>query len=120
MNSVPKTVQKKPSVDKNGDLDPNKASKDEELSGAQLKVVHEKLDALRAADDAVEPDEEKEQRSFRALIAWAACDFGVNDLLITDLVKRHFGVADISELNEDCRDALNRFLENLDVRKFIN
>jgi hypothetical protein len=120
MSRAPKTDQKKPSIGKDDGLDPNKAIKDEELSEAQLKAVHAKLDALRAADAAAEPDDEKERRSFRALIAYAACDFGVNDAMVTDLVKRHFGVADISELHEGCRDALNRFLGNLDIRKFIN
>jgi hypothetical protein len=67
-----------------------------------------------------EPDNKKKRRSFRALIAWAACDFGVNDIMVMDLVKLHFGVADISELHEGHRAALNRFLENLDIKKFIN
>lgn len=50
MSSTPKAVQKKPSVDKDGGLDPNKEIEDEGLSEAQLKALHKKLDALRAAD----------------------------------------------------------------------
>lgn len=89
------------------------------LSASELKALHERLDALRAADEAAEP-QEKEHRSFRALIAYAACDFGVNEIVVIDLVKRHFGVTDLNEITEDHREALVRFLENMDIKRFIN
>jgi hypothetical protein len=120
MSSAPKAAQKKPSIEKDGGLYPNKVIEDEGLSEVQLKALHKKMDALRAADAVAEPDNKKQRRSFRALIAWAACDFGINDTMVTDLVKLHFGVADISELHEGHRATLNRFLENLDIKKFIN
>ena len=119
MNSAPKKILLKPSTDRDGSSEPNAPVGEKDLSVSELKVLHEKLEALRRADAVAEP-EENEHKSVRALIAFAACDRGVNEAVVMDLVKRHFGIADIGELTENYRGVLVRFLENLDIKKFIN
>lgn len=86
---------------------------------SELKALHEKLAALRV-EDTIADTEEKESKSFQALIAYAACDFGVNESVVMELVYRHFGVKDINDLNEGYRSALIRFLENMDIKQFIH
>ncbi len=93
------------------------AAADKDLSASELEVLHKRLAVLRAACD---ESAEKNDKSIHALIVWAACDFGVNEEVVESLVKRHFEVADISEIQESSRDELVRFLANLDIKQFIN
>jgi hypothetical protein len=119
MSNAPKKILPKPSSNRDGCSESDVPVGEKDLSVSELKALHEKLAALRAAD-AVALPEEKEHMSVRALIAYAACDLGVNESVVTDLVARHFGVTDISEMHEDYRSTLIRFLENLDIKQFIN
>lgn len=109
----------KDTVYRDGSSEPKVVSGEKELSVSEIKALHEKLSALRTVD-AVSLPAEKELRSFRALVAYAACDFGINESVVIDLVKRHFGVVCISELDESYRGVLVRFLENLDIKQAIN
>jgi hypothetical protein len=119
MSNAPKKILLKPSTDRDGSSDSDVPAGEKGLSVSELKALHERLAALRAAD-AVPKTEENEPKSVRALIAYAACDLGVNEGVVLDLVKRHFGMTDINEITQDYRETLVRFLENLDIKKFIN
>jgi hypothetical protein len=108
MSGAPKQIQPKASED------------EEELSPADLEILHGRLAALRAADGAEECAEEKERKSVRALIACAACDLGVNEEVVRALVEHRFGGDVFSNLAEERYDELARFLENPDVKRLIN
>ena len=90
-----------------------------DLSESELQLLHEGLAALREADEA-EGTEKNEHKSVRALIAYSACDFGVNEEIIRTQVERHFELSNIDELQSGHFDELVRFLENLDIKQLIN
>jgi hypothetical protein len=115
-----KTASLKPSADNEVSADPNKTPEEEGLSESELQILHDGLSVLREEVEAEEVAEKKERKSVRELIAWAACDFGVNEEVVRVQVERHFEVSDINELNNGHYDELVRFLENLDIKQFIN
>lgn len=84
---------------------------------SELKALHERLARLRAED--AQPKEEK-RKSVRALIAYAACDMGVNEEIVGTLVKQHFDVPETNLLLETDYDELVRYLGSLDIKQFIN
>ena len=95
-------------------------STEDDLSEAELKTLkalHEKLAALRASNSI---PKNKKRRSLRALIAYAACNHGVNEEIIRALVERHFEFDDISELYNGHYDELVRFLDNVNVKEILN
>lgn len=118
MSSKTKLTLVKPSTEEPPESEKPTAVND--LSEAELQTLHDGLAVLREEVEAEEAAEEKERMSIRALIAWAACDFGVNEAVVRVQVERHFEVSDISELHDDHYDDLVLFLENLDIKQFIN
>lgn len=91
-----------------------------DLSESELQTLHDGLAVLREEVEAEEAAKKKERKSVRELIAWAACDFGVNEEVIRVQVERHFEVSDISELHDGHHDDLVQFLKKLDIKRFIN
>ena len=100
--------------------DAEKPSAAGDLSSSELRVLHEGLAALRETDETSEEIDTKEHKSVRALIAWTACDLGVNEEVISAQVERHFELSNISELHSGHYDDLVRFLEKMDIKQFIN
>ena len=117
MINVRKSALLKRASNKEEPTNPDAPVSEEGLSVSELEALHKKLAALRASD--AQPKEE-ERKSVRALIAYAACDLGVNEEVVIALVKQHFEFDDISEMHEGHCDELVRFLENLDIKQFIN
>ena len=115
-----KTTSLEPVSDKDASAEPSETPEEEDLSESELRTLHEGLAVLREEVEAEEATEKKERKSVRELIAWAACDFGVNEEVVRVQVERHFEVSDISELHSDHYDDLVRFLENLNIKQFIN
>ncbi|MDD3028867.1 MAG: hypothetical protein PHS57_01100 [Alphaproteobacteria bacterium] len=112
MSHSPKPISKKQTADSDGSLE-------KDLSVSELRALHKRLVTLRSA--ANEAGSAKENnKSVRALIAFAACDFGVNEDVVDTLVKGHFQITNTNELNENNHDELIDFLENLDIKQFIN
>ncbi len=88
------------------------------LTKEETKLLHEGLAALRAEDEQHPP--EPVLKSIPALIAWTACDLGVNELVIRELIKLQFGPCDEkAEIGSDYYDTLVRFLEALEVKQHI-
>jgi hypothetical protein len=119
MSNAPKKILLKPSTDRDGSSESDVPAGEKGLSVSELKALHERLAALRAAD-AVPKTEEKEPKSVRALIAYAACDLGVNEEIVGTLVKSHFDVPEINLLLASDYDELVRYLGSLDIKQFIH
>jgi len=115
MSQTPKQTLLKPAPETEGEA-PSAAN---DLSEAELQLIHEGFAALREMVDAEEV-EKKEHKSVRALIAFTACDFGVNEEVIRTQVEHHFALSDVNELQGSRFDELVRFLETLDVKQLIN
>lgn len=115
MSQTPKKTLLKPAAD----TEAEESSAANDLSEAELQLIHDGFAALREMGDAEEA-EKKEHKSVRALIAYTACDFGVNEEVIRTQVKRHFALSDVNELQGSRFDELVRFLETLDVKQLIN
>ena len=98
---------------------PSSANEEQPLTEEAIKALHKKLDRLRAEDEQ-RPQEEPVLRSMPALIGYAACDRGVNHQVIIGIIEQQLGFYDEkAEIGGDYYNAVVRFLETLDVRKFL-
>ncbi len=120
MSSAPKQTLLKPSTDNEETLEAEKSPATNDLSLSELQLLHEGLAALREADGEEEGTEQEEHKSVRALIAYAACDLGINEEVVRAQVERHFEFSDISELRDGHYDELVQFLKDLNIKQFIN
>ena len=116
MSQAPKQIVLKPSSEPEGEA----SSAANDLSASELDLLHKGLAALREMDAGAEGFVEEERKSVRALIAHAACDLGINEEVVEAQVKRHFELSDTDTLHSGQYDDLVQFLNNLDIKQFIN
>lgn len=94
-------------------------NKERALSEKQIKALHQRLDMLRAEDEANPP--KPVQRTVRAMVAYAACDFGVNEQVVRTAIEQEFGCCDEkAEIGSDYYNALIHFLAHLNIKMLLH
>ena len=94
-------------------------NKEKPLSEKEIKALHQRLDMLRAEDEANPP--KPVQRSVRAMVAYAACDFGVNEQVVRAAIEQEFGCYDEqAEIGSDYYNELVHFLAHLNIKMLLH